>query len=85
MYNVAEHISCQFKSLRLLLDASPPLTLQEAHRPDVQTELLARATDVHRSNVHNRKSGSFLCPVLKHCLSPVTIGFLLKRYKELLQ
>lgn len=76
MYNVADRISCQFNSLRILLDSSLLTTLQEAHGPDVDAKLLIWTTNVHRGNIHNRKSCCFLCPVLKHGLAPVAIGFL---------
>ncbi len=69
-------ISCQFNSLRILLDASLLTILQEAHGPDIDTKLLIWATNVHRGNIHNRKSCCFLCPVLKHCLTPVAICLL---------
>lgn len=76
MYNVAGRVSCQFNSLRVLPDTSLLTTLQEAHWPDVDAELLIWATNVHRGNVDDRKSWSFLCPVLKHCLAPLAICFL---------
>lgn len=78
MYIVADRVSCQFNSLRVLPDTSPLITLQEAHWPDIDAELLIGATNVHRGNIHNRKPCSFLCPVLKHCLAPVAIGLLWK-------
>ena len=77
MYNVAERLSCQFNSFGGPPGPLPPVvTLQEAHGPDVNAELLVRATNVHRSHIHNGKSGGFLCPVFKHCLAPVSIGLL---------
>lgn len=76
MYNVADLLSCQFNSLTVFPDTFPPNTLQEAHWPDIDAELLIWATNVHGGNVHNRKSCCFLCPVLKHCLAPVAIRLL---------
>lgn len=40
MYNVADRVSCQFNSLRILFDTSLLTILQEAHWPDIDTELL---------------------------------------------
>lgn len=76
MYNVADPISCQFNSLRILLDPSLLTILQEAHGPDVDAELLIWTTNIHRGNIHKRKSCCFLCPVLKHRLAPVVVCFL---------
>lgn len=76
MYIVADLLSCQFNSLTVLPDPSPLTALQEAHWPDVDTELLIWAADVHRGNVHNWESCCFLCPVLKDCLAPVAVGLL---------
>lgn len=76
MYNVADLLSCQFKSLTVLPNTSLLTALQEAHWPDINAELLVGATNVHRGNVHNRKSCGFLCPVLKDSLAPVAIGLL---------
>lgn len=71
----AERISSEFKSLRVLFNAALSCDLlQEANRPNVNAKLLVGATNVHRGHVHNGKSCCFLCPVLKNCLAPVTIG-----------
>lgn len=82
MYNVADRVSCQFNSLRILLDPSLLTILQEAHRPDIDAELLIWAANVHRCHIHNRKSCSFLCPVLKHRLAPVAVCLLQKINKR---
>ncbi len=76
MYNVADRVSCQFNSLGILPDASLLMILQEAHGPNIDAEFLIGATNVHRGNIHNRKSCCFLCPVLKHCLAPFAICLL---------
>ena len=53
-----------------------PHSLQEADRPDVDSKLLVRSTNIHGSNVHDGETRGLLRSVLDHRLAPLARVFL---------